>query len=100
MTTNPSGNDAVRDAISEIRRITSEENLNNFSNDELLDACIHLVQADAAAREDSRDIRLDGAGDFLATLDAARHRAGSYDDSERAIINRAVNRANRSLANR
>ena len=50
----PPDDSAVDDAIADIRRITSEENLEQFSNDELLDACIHLVQADDAAREDRR----------------------------------------------
>ena len=100
MTTNTPDGDALRNAIADIRRITAEENIESFSNDELLDACIDLVQADDAAREDKRDHRLDGNGDFLATLDAARHRAGSYDERERATITRAITRANRSLANR
>ena len=100
MTTSRSDGDAVHDAIADIRRITAEENLEDFSNDELLDACIRLVQADDAAREDTRNHVLDGDGDSLATLDAARHRASSYDDGERSIITRAMTRANRSLANR
>lgn len=100
MTTNTPDGDALHAAIADIRRITAGENIENFSNDKLLNACIDLVQADDAAREDTGNHKLDGNGDFLATLDAARHRAGSYDDNERAIITRAVNRANRSLANR
>ena len=36
--------DAVRDSIADIRRITSEYNTDGLSNDELLDACIQLVQ--------------------------------------------------------
>ena len=100
MTTNTPDGDALHAAIPDIRRITAEENIENFSNDKLLNACIDLVQADDAAREDSRNHRLDGDGDFLATLNAAWHRASSYDDSERAIITRAISRANRALANR
>ena len=98
----PTANNAIRDAIADIRHITSEKNLESesFSNDDLLDACIQLVQADDAAREDTANQKPDGNGDFLATLDAARHRADSYDESERAIISRAITRANRSLANR
>lgn len=104
MTTNtpPAPNmDGIRDAIADIRRITSEENLENFSNEDLLDACIRLLEADDddAGEEDHADTA-DGDGDFIATLDAARHRAGNYNDTERAIITRAVSRANRSLANR
>lgn len=100
MTSNTPGNDAVRDTIADIRRITAEENVDDFSNAELLDACIRLVHADDAAAENAGSQKLDGSGDFLATLDAARHRAESYDDDERAIITRAISRANRSLANR
>ena len=58
------------------------------------------MQADDAAREDRRDRTPPEAADFCATLDAARHRATSYDDAERTIITRAISRANRSLANR
>ena len=100
MTTNTANNDAVPCAISEIRRIIAEENIKRFSNDELLDACIDLVQADDAAREDARAVAPAGPTNFLATLDAAQHRAGSYNEDERATITRAVTRANRSLANR
>ena len=45
--TTPLGDNAVDGAIAEIRRITSEENVEQFSNDELLDACI---QSDARLR--------------------------------------------------
>ena len=38
--------------------------------------------------------------EFLMTLEAAKSRAQDYSDEERAIITRAINRANRSLANR
>ena len=104
MTTNtppaPTANNAIRDAIADIRHITSEKNLESFSNDDLLDACIRLVQADDAAGSYDHADAADGAGDFIATLDAARHRAGSYDHAERTIITRAISRANRSLANR
>ena len=103
MTTNTptrTPDDAVRDSIADIRRITAEYNVDGFSNDDLLDACIRLVQADDAAREDTANQKLNGNGDFLATLDAARHRADSYDERERATITRAITRANRSLANR
>ena len=94
--------DAVRDSIANIRRITSEENLESesFSNDDLLDACIRLVQADDATRESRPDRTPPETANFCAALDAARHRADSYDHSERAIITRAITRANRSLANR
>lgn len=100
MTTNPPAGNPLRDAIADIRRITSENNVESFSNDELRDACIRLVRADDAAREDTANPKLDGNGDFLAALDAARHRAGAYDDRERTMIERAITRANRSLANR
>ena len=100
MTTTTPDRDALRNAIADIRRITSEKNIESFSNDELLDACIDLVQADDAAREDNGNHKLDGDGDFLATLDAARHRADGYNERERATITRAITRANRSLANR
>ncbi len=97
MTTHTADGDPLRDAIADIRRITSEEKV---PNDELVDACTRLLQADDSAREDTRSRTLDGDGEFLATLDAARHRAGSYNESERATIARAITRANRSLANR
>ncbi len=38
--------------------------------------------------------------EFLMTLEAAKSRAHDYSDEERAIITRAINRANRSLGNR
>lgn len=100
MTTNAPAENRLHDAIADIRRITSEDNIESFSNDDLLDACIQLMQADDAAREDTANQKPGGNGDFLAALDAARHRADSYDHSERAIITRAITRANRSLANR
>ncbi len=37
---------------------------------------------------------------FLMTLEAAKGRAHDYNDGERTIITRAINRANKSLANR
>ncbi len=43
-------NDAAHDAIGDIRRITAEKNLDGFSNDELLGACIRLTHACDAAR--------------------------------------------------
>ena len=100
MTTTPPAGNPLDDAIADIRRITSEDNLENFSNDELLDACIRLVQADDATREETPKPTLDRSGDFLATLDAARYRADRYDDSERAIITRAITRANVAMAYR
>lgn len=100
MTTTAPARDTVRDAIAKIRRIIAEENSEHFSNDELLDACIDLVQADDTASENERAAAPAGPINFLATLDAAVHRASSYDEDERAIITRAVTRANRSLANR
>jgi len=98
--TTPHGESAIDGAIAEIRRITSEENVEQFSNDELLDACIQLTHACDAAPENGRDDIPSDAADFCAALDAARHRATSYDDRERSIITRAINRANRSLAYR
>ena len=92
--------DAVGDAIAKIRRITAGENGGQFSNDALLDACIQLVHADDATRENARKRPLGNNVNFLAALDAARYRADSYDDSERTTITRAITRANRSLANR
>ncbi|MYK89062.1 MAG: hypothetical protein F4018_12395, partial [Acidobacteria bacterium] len=44
-------NNGVDDAISKIPRLTAEDNIGNFSNDELLDACIELVEADNARRD-------------------------------------------------
>ena len=41
-----------------------------------------------------------GFTQFLMTLEAAKSRAQDYNDEERATITRAINRANRSLANR
>ncbi len=35
-----------------------------------------------------------------AVIDAAVHRADSYNEDERATITRSISRANRSLANR
>ena len=41
-----------------------------------------------------------GFAEFLMTLEAAKSRAHDYSNKERATITRAINRANRSLANR
>ena len=41
-----------------------------------------------------------GLAEFLMTLEAAKGRAHDYSDEDRAIVTRAINRANRSLANR
>ena len=40
-----------------------------------------------------------GDAEFLMTLEAAKSRAHDYSNKERATITRAINRANRSLAN-
>ncbi len=40
------------DAIQTIRELIAEENMDDFSNDDLLDACIELVRCDDAARTD------------------------------------------------
>ena len=41
-----------------------------------------------------------GLTEFLMTLESAKGRAHDYSDKERFIVTRAINRANRSLANR
>ena len=41
-----------------------------------------------------------GFTEFLMTLESAKGRAHDYSDKERVIVTRAINRANRSLANR
>ena len=41
-----------------------------------------------------------GLTEFLMTLESAKGRAHDYSDKERSIVTRAINRANRSLANR
>ena len=41
-----------------------------------------------------------GYAEFLMTLEAAKRRTHDYSNKERATITRAINRANRSLANR
>ena len=86
-------------AMAEIRRIISEENLEDFTSEELIDTCCELLRShDAAIEADAR--RTPEVVDFLATLDSAIGRAEAYDDTEKKMITSAVTRANRALANR
>ena len=86
-------------AMAEIRRIISEENLEDFTSEELIDTCCELLRIhDAAIEADAR--RTPEVVDFLATLDSAIGRAEAYDDTEKKMITSAVTRANRALANR
>lgn len=84
--------DGLDGAIDRIRRITSEESLDDFSNDERLDAAIEVVNSDDALQNDIRNRRAGGPVNLLAKLETAWYCAGRYNDSERATITRAITR--------
>ena len=56
-------------AIERIRGIVNEENIEHFSNDALLDACLNLVSADLRLREDNAAAE----GPERASAENARH---------------------------